>query len=210
MKITIVYDNEAEGGLEKDWGFSCFIEAEKNILFDCGTDGGMLLRNMKKLGIDPGSIDSVIISHTHLDHIGGLNKLLEKTKKIRLYLPEDFEIKSEKCEITVVKEKEEICREISAKVLSDGIREEYIMIKTKKGLVVITGCAHPGLENIIDDAKKYGKIYAIIGGFHGFGRLEKLKEIEMVIPCHCTSQKKDILKMDNSGECSAGKIFEFD
>jgi 7,8-dihydropterin-6-yl-methyl-4-(beta-D-ribofuranosyl)aminobenzene 5'-phosphate synthase len=66
MKITIIYDNEVwKEGLESDWGFSCLVEVENTpkILFDTGTSGSILLRNMKKLNIDPKSIDEVFISH---------------------------------------------------------------------------------------------------------------------------------------------------
>ena len=57
---------------------------------------------------------------------------------------------------------------------------------------MITGCAHPGLEKFLKVAKDFGGIYAIIGGFHGFDKLDLLDDISMIIPCHCTSRKADI------------------
>ena len=72
MKITIVYDNNAQEGLKCGWGFSCLIETgTNNILFDTGWDGHLLLENMEKLGIDPQIIDTLVLSHQHWDHIGG-------------------------------------------------------------------------------------------------------------------------------------------
>ena len=51
MKIAIIYDNKiAENikGLKAGWGFSCFIQTkEKNILFDTGWDGDILISNME-------------------------------------------------------------------------------------------------------------------------------------------------------------------
>ncbi|MBF0521211.1 MAG: MBL fold metallo-hydrolase, partial [Nitrospirae bacterium] len=69
-----------------------------------------------------------------------------------------------------------------------------------KGLVILTGCAHSGLINIIKYAIKLtgiNEIYAIIGGFHLSGYLfekiihetiAELKKINpaYIIPCHCT------------------------
>jgi 7,8-dihydropterin-6-yl-methyl-4-(beta-D-ribofuranosyl)aminobenzene 5'-phosphate synthase len=74
MKITILYDNTVfQSGLKPDWGFSCLVEAHnRTILFDTGSNGSILLENMKKLDIDPLSIDEVFISHSHFDHISGL------------------------------------------------------------------------------------------------------------------------------------------
>ena len=44
-----------------------------------------------------------------------------------------------------------------------------IVIKTEKGLVIISGCAHAGICNTIEYAKKITKennVYAVMGGFH--------------------------------------------
>ena len=53
MKITIVYDNTTtDKNLTADWGFACFIEtSERNILFDTGGNGKILLQNLKTLNI---------------------------------------------------------------------------------------------------------------------------------------------------------------
>ena len=71
MKVTIIYDNTAfEEDLQSDWGFSALIEVENipKILFDTGTNGAILLSNMKKLEIDPTPIEEVFIFHSHFDH----------------------------------------------------------------------------------------------------------------------------------------------
>jgi integrase len=60
MKITIVYDNEANAGLKSGWGFSCLIEAKEKILFDTGDSGKKLIYNMKQLNIVPETIDKVV------------------------------------------------------------------------------------------------------------------------------------------------------
>ena len=73
MILSIVYDNEAEPGMKKDWGFSCHIETnDTRILFDTGRDGNILLNNMKAMSIYPEEIDIIVLSHAHYDHTGGL------------------------------------------------------------------------------------------------------------------------------------------
>ncbi|MBZ4642547.1 MAG: beta-lactamase domain protein [Deferribacteraceae bacterium] len=77
--------------------------------------------------------------------------------------------------------------------------EQYLGIKTDKGLVIFTGCSHCGIENILIDArKKFGdvNIYALIGGFHLFrSKTEEVSRIAnllnnsgitKVITGHCT------------------------
>ncbi len=74
----------------------------------------------------------------------------------------------------------------------------------KKGLVIISGCAHAGIINTINYAKKLtgiDKIFAVIGGFHLTGggiyeeaiepTIRELKNADQtyLIPCHCTGWK---------------------
>ena len=77
MRLKILYDNESEEGFISGWGFSCLIETGKRtILFDTGWDGNILLHNMDKLGVIREEIDTIVISHEHWDHLGGLTYLL--------------------------------------------------------------------------------------------------------------------------------------
>ena len=71
--LTVVYENNPyKAGLKTNWGFACVIEGmEHTILFDTGGDSPTLLANMDKMGIDPKSIDLLVLSHEHNDHVGG-------------------------------------------------------------------------------------------------------------------------------------------
>ena len=92
LQMTVVYDNNAfDENLKADWGFSCLIRGlEKSVLFDSGTNGKILLSNMEKLGIHPGEIDTVFLSHEHKDHTGGLEALLNLNSRVEVWLPNFF------------------------------------------------------------------------------------------------------------------------
>ena len=185
MKITIVYDNTtSKADLQADWGFSCLVEVENTskILFDTGTDGKILLSNMEKLGIDPTLIDEVFISHAHFDHTGGLTEFLKINNKVKIYNPDSF-FKPTK---------------IHESVFSTGQLDEIeqsMGVMTDKGTVLIVGCSHPYMGNILDAAKKFGKIYGVIGGMHGFSEFELFQDLELICPTHCTQHKAEFKKL---------------
>jgi len=181
MKITIIYDNEANPGLRSGWGFSCLIETKGRILFDTGDSGEKLIYNLKQLNIQPESIDAVVISHNHWDHTGGLRKFLKVKNNAQVFHPESFSNSTE------------ICTGIySTGALGTFIKEQSLVVKTKKGNIVITGCAHPGLERILQTAKNLGQIYGVLGGFHGFSKFEELEGIQLIAPCHCTQYTEQV------------------
>lgn len=230
MKITIIYDNEiAENikGLKAGWGFSCFIQTkEKNILFDTGWDGDILISNMKLLGINPKDIDLVVISHSHWDHCGGLARLLHLNNKLEVYVPKSFskhlkdEIKKRANTFYEVQELTEIYAgiyttgEIEGSIISSKtktlIKEQSLIFSTAKGLVVITGCAHSGIKKILNSANKLGKIYALLGGFHDFEEYNLLKDISLIVPTHCTVNKKKIMSLFPKNCLEGGIGFQVD
>ncbi len=210
MKITLVYDNEAHAaGLLADWGFSCLIEREgaANILFDTGANGSILLSNMEKLGIDPLSIATVVISHAHWDHTGGFSSFFNKNKGVRVYIPGSCPEPKGAKEVTVVKEALEISDGVFSTGELEGI-EQSLAVRTEKGLAVIAGCSHPGVENILKKASQFGPLYALVGGLHDFRQFDAVKDLGMICPCHCTQYKSEIraLYPDRYVSGGAGKI----
>lgn len=212
VKLTIVYDNEAKKpGLETGWGFSCLIEVQDTprILFDTGATGSILLHNMEKLGFDPSSIGIVVISHPHWDHCGGLQDIMDASKDAELYLPQSFRGGVSTKKVTKVKQPFQIRNNIYSTGELAGI-EQSLVINTDKGLLVVVGCSHPGVGSILDAAAKFGKVYGIVGGFHGFRNFDRLNPLSLICPCHCTQYKSEIKRLfqDRCLDCGAGRVIE--
>lgn len=234
--ITILYDNYQMGkALETDWGFSCLIEAGKiRLLFDTGESGKILLRNISKLGITPENIDFVFLSHFHHDHTGGLSAFLKKNSKVTIYYPQSFpanlieEMQNSGAELVPVSAFKELQTNIySLGELYGLIPEQSLAIRTSKGIVIITGCAHPGIINILEQAKNSfpnETIYLALGGFHLYRKTEE--EIKSTIdkmsnmgilnaaPSHCSGNtaRKMFKEAYNSNyiEVGTGTIFKID
>ena len=181
LKITVVYDNYLyKEGLKTGWGFSCVIEgAEKTILFDTGGDAPTLLYNMEKLGIHPENIDTIVLSHIHGDHVGGLFGFLRENSNVTVHLLKSFDkrfkedVRSLGAKVVEIHEPAEICKGIyTIGEMGFWIKEQSLIVNTDKGLIVITGCAHPGIVNIVAKAKELlGKdVLLVMGGFHLMGK----------------------------------------
>jgi len=212
MKITIIYDNTAyKKGLRSDWGFSCLVEIENTprILFDTGTNGSILLNNMKKLNIDPTSIDEVFISHSHFDHTGGLSAFLNVNNNVKVYVPVSFRGVRGTEEVISVIEPLKIHGNVFSTGELDSI-EQSMAIKTEKGIVLVVGCSHPRMSHILDAASQFGKVYAIIGGMHGFSEFELFKNLELICPTHCTQHQAELKSLypEKYIEGGAGRIIE--
>jgi len=218
LTIKVVYDNRSlQEDLEPDWGFACVVDAAGHrLLFDTGAKGDILLANMKKLGIAPASIEVIVISHNHWDHTGGLESVLPlcwprrplSDSAARCYVPASA------------------AAELGARItkaggtsipvagwaaiwpgvwltgeLGEEIREQSLVVETDSGLVLVTGCAHPGVVNIARRVKEdFGQPpWLVLGGFHlGQASTEEVKRIVEALkalgvarvgPGHCTGDQ---------------------
>lgn len=208
LNLTVLYDNNPfRQGLATGWGFSCLVEGVgETILFDTGGDGAVLLANMKELGVDPGEIDIVVLSHIHSDHIGGLERFLAMNRTVTVYLPQSFptelkdKLKGCGIEIREVHGPTMICENVySTGERGTTIKEQSLIVQTERGIVVITGCAHPGIVEIINEAKNLihdDDVLLTMGGFHLLNKSRKELEkilvafrqlrVRYVGPCHCS------------------------
>jgi 7,8-dihydropterin-6-yl-methyl-4-(beta-D-ribofuranosyl)aminobenzene 5'-phosphate synthase len=209
LTLTVVYDNNRfTRDLETRWGFSCFVEGpESPILFDVGGNSSVLLKNMAMLDIDPKAVKVVVLSHIHYDHIGGLPGFLEKNPDVLVYMPNSFPfgfkdaIKKAGAKPVGVGTPLEITPHVfSTGELGTWIKEESLVIATTKGLILITGCAHPGVVEIVKKAKAMFNsaitVHMVLGGFHLCGMSElqirrianelKKEGVSKVAPSHCS------------------------
>ncbi|MFW6099831.1 MAG: MBL fold metallo-hydrolase [Bacteroidota bacterium] len=230
LNLISVYDNyQANPEMQTDWGFGSVIQTpDENILFDTGGNSNILLSNMQKMDIDPKSIDKVFISHVHGDHMGGLKGFLDKNNNVTVFIPASFS----NSVINMITNKGALVKELSdpGKItdfawstgeLSGPPKEQSLMIHSKKGLIVMTGCAHPGIVRIVKKAKELTKkdsVYLVLGGFHHPPQsiIQEFREIgvEKVAPSHCTGDpvRKGFRKEYGADfiEYGVGKIIEVD
>ena len=210
LTITIVYDNNAyDLRLKTAWGFSCLIEYQGQVvLFDTGGDSPTLLENMDMLGIDPSRIEAVVLSHIHGDHTGGLSGLLPMAGDgLTVFVPRSFparfkEAVRTRAQLVEVHESREVGQEVyTTGEMGTGIIEQSLVVRTDEGLVVVTGCAHPGIVEVVRKAKALSGdgVYLGLGGFHLGGKSRKEIEgilsefrrlgVRKVAPCHCTGDQ---------------------
>jgi len=186
ISITILYDNYVfTEGLGSDWGFSCILKGtEKTVLFDTGTKGELLLENMEKLKVNPKDVELVVISHNHEDHTGGLLAFLEKNSNVAVYLPPSCsgsfvqDVKGTGARVVTTDAPVEICKGVHLTgPMGTKIIEQSMILNTKEGTIVITGCAHPGIVEIVRKSKAIlpKDIHLVVGGFH----LRRTSEVEL-------------------------------
>lgn len=253
IRLTILCENSVARpfGLLGEHGFACYLETPQgNYLFDTG-QGQSLIPNARYLGKDLTTIKSLLISHGHYDHTGGLPQLLEGCDCLDVYAHPDifknryWDIEGKKHYLGIPFRREYLeCLGANFKLHNDlvevglgvfltgeiprrnsfekGDTQQWavtekgevqkpdpllddlsMVVKSAKGLIIVLGCAHAGLVNIVKyvSAKfPAEKIYAVVGGTHlGFAGTEQFEktleileqyQIEKVGVSHCTGLPK--------------------
>jgi len=209
VTITIIYDNYPfRPGLGTSWGFAALVEYhDQLLLFDTGGSGALLLTNLAALGFEPQDIELVVLSHEHDDHVGGLQSLLSAGAQPKIYIPPSFSASFKQsfegqAQLTDSRPGLQIAEDIYTSGEMPGPPpEQALVIDTSQGLVIITGCAHPGIDTVIREVKgQYkGEIYLVLGGFHlGSASDARVRAIiqefrrlgvKHAAPCHCTGDR---------------------
>jgi 7,8-dihydropterin-6-yl-methyl-4-(beta-D-ribofuranosyl)aminobenzene 5'-phosphate synthase len=182
-------------GLQGEFGVSYLVRTDDAvILLDLGenekrADPSPLENNMRLLKVDPQSIGAIVISHNHPDHVGGAHWWLKHTfsfgkqqislSGIPVYLPTALSYPGVQPVVSDAPVK------IAEGVATTGImpfeevqpldwvnplnHEQNLVINVAgQGLVVITGCGHPGLETMLQRAEAvFGlPVVGVVGGLH--------------------------------------------
>ncbi len=190
--LPLIDWHTSRDNLKKELGVSYLIQTDENtILFDLGLnplqeDPSPLLQNMKQLGVKVSSIDTIVISHNHGDHTGGIKWTEKMTfslsgtqldlSHITVYTPVPMKYPG----IEPIHAKDPIVVGTGVATigsianamffLSSGIEYEQALAVNveNKGIVLIVGCGHQRLPKLLDRAAALfdEPIYGIIGGLH--------------------------------------------
>lgn len=211
MKIVILMENTSEReGCLCEHGLSVYVETERHrLLVDTGASGAFV-QNAATLGIDLGQVDTVVLSHGHYDHSGGILAFAERNSDARIYMqrtagedfysiheegPEYIGIDKRILELPQVRlldgdfvmdEELALFSDITGRrlwpqgnlrlkrkegetLVQDAFEhEQCLVISYEDKRILISGCAHNGILNILD---KYLELYGeepevVISGFH--------------------------------------------
>lgn len=221
VTVKVVYDNYVKvNGLQPDWGYSIVIEGlDKEILFDTGTKPEIFESNIRKMDIDVGEIDFLVLSHEHGDHTGGIPAFIKMKNNIPVIIPHSFSSQFKKrmeglgLIPFLVSDPAKICANLySSGEFPGPIPEQALVLNTKKGLVVMTGCSHPGIIEMLRKIKAvFNKsVYMVFGGFHLMQKSESemntiISEMKAlgVVKCgatHCTGDKQIQMFKESFGD----------
>lgn len=216
------------------WGVSFLIG--QDLLFDTFADPYVFLNNIRSMSIDISKIKHIIISHDDWDHISGLWYIINKYKNINVYFCPNFklEIKQrirsfgvnvvEAGSLLKIKDGIYTTGQLYGESKGKNVYEQSLIVKSSNGLIIITGCAHPGIINIVDNVKRQfnENIYLVLGGLHlkdsTEGQINSviakliLSGVSKIAPCHCTGRLATRLidkeYKDNFIQVKQGSIIE--
>ncbi len=283
LKVIVLIEDTVpyESNLLAAHGISFYLEAKNEsttmrVLFDVGQSPDALISNMQKLGVEPESIDAIVLSHCHYDHTRGLVKIVEVIGKKelpiiahpsifrlnfvtrpflrhvgmdlldarervesaggRLFLTSDpLELMNGLMTTGEVERQtdfEDVGIELKSisngRIVEDKMLDDISLVAgvKGKGIVILTGCSHAGIVNIVKQSVKLAgvdKIAGIMGGFHlieaSDDRITKtvgsLKgfDISMISAGHCTGRRaQHELKVAFGGkwkDMGSGVVYEF-
>jgi 7,8-dihydropterin-6-yl-methyl-4-(beta-D-ribofuranosyl)aminobenzene 5'-phosphate synthase len=249
LKVIILSTMLADQGIG-EWGFAALVESDGHrILVDTGARPETVLSNVRELKVDLSDVKEVILTHNHVDHVGGLLTLRREYMKRNpsalsvahvgkgifynrpatdgtegnpmVALRQEYEGTGGKfiehdqpVELfpgawltgPVPRTYPEHNWSVTGKVKTpEGLVEDTIpedqslILNTANGLVMVTGCGHAGVINILTFAEReFPKtpVYAVVGGVHLFPATDqqidwtadKLKGfgLSYLVGAHCT------------------------
>lgn len=273
QKLTVLVENTAgKNRTQAEHGLCYLLETdEKKFLLDTG-QGMVLKNNLDRIGINLNTIDSIILSHGHYDHTGGLAVAQAGMNNFRVYAhPQAAEKKFARNadgsarSVGMTDASRQLMDEQADWIPVEGPMDmggglhltgpiprltdfentggaffldtactqidlipddQSVFFETAKGTVVILGCAHAGVINIlkhIQTLTNHRPIHTLIGGMHLINASEErinrtvdaLRElnIQRIFPLHCTGFAAAArLWNEFPGQCTTapvGTVLEF-
>jgi 7,8-dihydropterin-6-yl-methyl-4-(beta-D-ribofuranosyl)aminobenzene 5'-phosphate synthase len=182
--ITVVSSHEpgkSKAELFAKGGLSTYIRVNgKVILFDTGGETASLVQNLEELGLDVGAIDAIVLSHSEPDHVSDLTDLLKAAEmKPKIYVPaaagEATSLRNPGATVVAVAKPTRVLPDAwlvgSIQLDTDGetFDEQALVLDRPDGLVVIVGCSHPGIAEVVQQVKEvfgHQRIKLVAGGIH--------------------------------------------
>ncbi len=210
MRIVVLSDNKVlKSGLVAKHSLSILVELGfTRVLFDMGIDYDVLEHNSGELGVDLALVDYVVVSHEHVPHYGGYKYVAQEAPYVKTLIPYGtMESLGSLFRLSGLRP-----FEVSKWTkLGEGIfvtpphygppYEHFLVLNASKGLVVVSGCMHPGVK-VLRDIKEFfnREVYAVIGGFHMQNAPSDLatryarfvaEEVKpgFVVPLHCSGAR---------------------
>jgi 7,8-dihydropterin-6-yl-methyl-4-(beta-D-ribofuranosyl)aminobenzene 5'-phosphate synthase len=176
-------------GLIGEPGLSYLVRAGgTRLLFDSGLSGGRnrsaLAHNADALGVDLGDLDAVVISHLHVDHVGGVRAMRRRTFA---FSAEPLEPRGVPAHVPTEMRhpRAEVIPTTAPRTVAPGVAvlpplprmlywlgyvtEQALVVNVRGfGLVLISGCGHPPIERMLGVTEQVldVPIRAVIGGLH--------------------------------------------
>lgn len=251
--ICLIEDYQKDLRFGSEHGVSFYLETSNHkLLFDVG-QSSLFLSNALKMNVDISKVDTLVISHGHYDHGGGLEDFLRVNKHAKVYIQEealeDFYSMRKENEYTyigldqklfssdrlikikgntVIDDEITIISKIKKKeffptsnqtmykkvkgnyLLDDFSHEQSLLVKDKDAYVLLVGCSHMGIINIINQVEKKiepNRLTAVIGGFHFKSRSEEHQESEKTIMEIASFMKDKKIEMYYTGHCTGKNAY---
>ena len=212
-EIVVVFNNvPGARGLAEGFGLAVWVQVGGHaVLLDTGSDGDVLLGNLSALGLNPASLEAVVLSHDHWDHRDGLPALLERAPEaLPVYVParaqEALRARFPAARLVAVDEPVAVAPGVWTSgqvvgVYKDApLPEHALVVETSEGLLLAAGCSHPGIDRLLERVVSHWPdrpVRLAAGGFHLrdhdaaairslSGRLRPL--VRQVAPSHCSGE----------------------
>ncbi len=204
-----------------NWGLSLLVGDD--LLFDTYGVPAILKRRLNEEGIALSGIRDIVISHDHWDHTNGLWDILLQNRAVRVHVCphaadalvrtiKDFGGSVRTCGgFQPIRGGVTTTGELPAAFNGNTLFEQSLVLASAAGLVIVTGCAHPGIEDIIEKVRQWSreKIYLVLGGFHLLDApdseilriIDRMKDLGVanVAPTHCTGERATELLRERFG-----------